>query len=144
MVSGSIANRIANHPTHGSYQHFKKKGNPPLNLKPINQLPLPSALAKFVKVDRALPESELPIELPAIDIRNNLETLFQLDSDDSGNEVTSTHNPSDLALAVSYRALLDSGYSRSKIVKEIMGKVGRNFDSGKAELDRLLSLVANA
>jgi len=144
MVSGSIANRIANHPTHGSYQHFKKKGNPPLNLKPINQLPLPSALSKFVKVDRALPASELPIALPAIDIRNHLETLFHLEADDSVTEVTSTHNPRDLALAVSYRALLDSGYSRSKIVKEVMGKVGRNFENGKAELDRLLSLVANA
>jgi len=144
LVTGSIANSIATHPTHGSYQHFKKKGNPPMNLKPIQQLPLPSALAKFVKVDRSLPPSELPIALPAIDIRNQLETLFHLDADDSGNEVTSTPNPRDLALAVSYRALLDSGYSRSKIVKEVMGKVGRNFDSGKAELDRLLSLVANA
>jgi len=55
-----------------------------------------------------------------------------------------TPNPRDLALSVSYPALLDSGYSRSKIVKEVMGKVGRNFETGKAELDRLLSLVANA
>jgi len=141
MVSGSIANRIATHPTHGSYTQFKKKGNAPMNLKPINQLPLPSALSKFVKVDRALPESELPIALPNADIRNHLETLFHLDADDSVTALPITHNPRDLALAVSYRALLDSGYSRSKIVKEVMGKVGRNFDSGKAELDRLLSLV---
>ena len=144
LVTGSIADSIAAHPTHSSYTQFKKKGNAPLNLKPIKQLPLPSALSKFVKVDRSLPESELPIALPIPDIRNQLETLFHLEADDSVTALPITHNPRDLALAVSYRALLDSGYSRSKIVKEVMGKVGRNFENGKAELDRLLSLVANA
>ena len=40
VVSGSNPIQLALHPTHNSYQQFKKKGNPPLNLIPINQLPL--------------------------------------------------------------------------------------------------------
>jgi len=40
VVSGSVPVQIALHPTHHSYSKFKKHGNPPLNLLPINQLPL--------------------------------------------------------------------------------------------------------
>ena len=39
-MSGSVPVQIALHPTHHSYSKFKKHGNPPLNLLPINQLPL--------------------------------------------------------------------------------------------------------
>lgn len=40
VVSGSVPIQIALHPTHNTYTKFKKHGNPPLNLLPINQLPL--------------------------------------------------------------------------------------------------------
>jgi len=40
VVSGSAPIQIALHPTHHNYTKFKKHGNPPLNLLPINQLPL--------------------------------------------------------------------------------------------------------
>jgi energy-coupling factor transporter ATP-binding protein EcfA2 len=38
MVSGSIEDAIASHPTHGTYRKFKKKGNRPLGLLPIHQI----------------------------------------------------------------------------------------------------------
>jgi hypothetical protein len=44
LLDGSIAPSLAIHPTHGDYKVFKKSGNPPKNLKQINQLPLPSGL----------------------------------------------------------------------------------------------------
>jgi hypothetical protein len=44
LLDGSIAPSLAVHPTHGDYKVFKKSGNPPKNLKQINQLPLPSGL----------------------------------------------------------------------------------------------------
>jgi hypothetical protein len=44
LLDGSISPAIAIHPTHGEYAIFKKSGNPPKNLKPINQLPLPMGL----------------------------------------------------------------------------------------------------
>jgi energy-coupling factor transporter ATP-binding protein EcfA2 len=40
VVSGSVENCLAIHPTHGNYDLFKKQGNPPQNLIPIMQLPL--------------------------------------------------------------------------------------------------------
>jgi|GEM_PF-5893543 len=40
VVSGSNPIQLALHPTHSSYNEFKKKGNKPLNLITIKQLPL--------------------------------------------------------------------------------------------------------
>lgn len=40
LVSGAVEDSIALHPTHGEYQIFRKKGNPPQNLISIRQLPL--------------------------------------------------------------------------------------------------------
>jgi hypothetical protein len=46
VVAGSVAPSVAIHPTHYSYTQFKKKGNKPLGLLPINQLPLTIELAE--------------------------------------------------------------------------------------------------
>lgn len=48
VLDGSIAPSLAIHPTHGEYKVFKKSGNPPKNLKQINQLPLPSGLLDVI------------------------------------------------------------------------------------------------
>lgn len=40
VVSGAAEDTLAIHPTHGDYSIFKKKGNAPMNLLPIRQLPL--------------------------------------------------------------------------------------------------------
>ena len=53
VLDGSIAPSLAIHPTHGEYKVFKKSGNPPKNLKQINQLPLPSGLLAAID-DRSL------------------------------------------------------------------------------------------
>ncbi|WP_414755583.1 ATP-binding protein [Anabaena sp. CCY 9910] len=45
LVRGSVPEQIAVHPTHHSYKQFKKKGNKPKGLLPINQLPLTIPLA---------------------------------------------------------------------------------------------------
>lgn len=45
VVRGSVPEQIAIHPTHHSYKQFKKKGNKPKGLLPINQLPLTIPLA---------------------------------------------------------------------------------------------------
>jgi len=48
VLNGSIAPSLAIHPTHGDYSTFKKSGNPPKNLKQINQLPLPDGLLNAI------------------------------------------------------------------------------------------------
>lgn len=48
LLDGSIAPSPAIHPTHGSYQTFKKVGNPPKNLRQINQLALPQSLLNII------------------------------------------------------------------------------------------------
>jgi hypothetical protein len=53
LLDGSIAPSLAVHPTHGDYKVFKKQGNPPQNLKQINQIPLPSGLLSAIE-DRPL------------------------------------------------------------------------------------------
>ena len=55
LLDGSIAPSLAVHPTHGDYKIFKKQGNPPKNLKQINQLPLPSGLLAVIDSPRQLP-----------------------------------------------------------------------------------------
>lgn len=41
LVGGSIPDQVAIHPTHGTYSQYKKKGNAPRNLLPINQVNKP-------------------------------------------------------------------------------------------------------
>lgn len=48
VVRGSVPEQVAIHPTHHSYKQFKKKGNKPKGLLPINQLPLTIELASPV------------------------------------------------------------------------------------------------
>lgn len=45
VVTGAVPDKVAIHPTHAEYLKFKKKGNPPKNLIPIDQLPLTIPLA---------------------------------------------------------------------------------------------------
>ena len=52
VVDGSVREMVAVHPTHNSYKIYKKKGNKPIGLLPINQLPLTIELAD------KLPEKE--------------------------------------------------------------------------------------
>jgi hypothetical protein len=52
VVAGSVSPAIAIHPTHYSYKQFKKKGNKPLGLLPINQLPLTIELAEDVPEEK--------------------------------------------------------------------------------------------
>lgn len=40
LMSGSIQNQVAKHPTHGEYKKFVKKGLPPKQMLPVNQVPL--------------------------------------------------------------------------------------------------------
>ena len=67
IVTGSIADAIAIHPTHGNYQFFKKQGNPPMNLQKINQLPLPDELTKLLTVDKLTIDNLSINELTRID-----------------------------------------------------------------------------
>jgi hypothetical protein len=52
VVTGSVGEAIAVHPTHHSYKQFKKKGNKPQGLLPINQLPLTIELAENVEPEK--------------------------------------------------------------------------------------------
>lgn len=45
-VTGAVSPQLMKHPTHGDYTVFRKVGNPPRNLKPINQLPLSIEMAE--------------------------------------------------------------------------------------------------
>jgi GTPase SAR1 family protein len=45
VICGSASTNVAVHPTHHSYKQYKQKGNKPLGLLPINQLPLTIQLA---------------------------------------------------------------------------------------------------
>ncbi|MEM7554093.1 MAG: hypothetical protein AAF378_08330 [Cyanobacteria bacterium P01_A01_bin.84] len=49
LLTGAISTTIAKHPTHHTYTTFKKKGNPPIGIEPINQLPLTIPLARETK-----------------------------------------------------------------------------------------------
>lgn len=52
VVAGSVSPAIAIHPTHHTYKQFKKKGNKPKGLLPINQLPLTIKLAEEVAEEK--------------------------------------------------------------------------------------------
>jgi len=63
LLDGSIAPSPAIHPTHGSYQTFKKVGNPPKNLRQINQLALPQGLLNII--DNSLASNALTQNIPS-------------------------------------------------------------------------------
>ena len=112
LVTGSISDSIAVHPTHGSYQQFKKTGNPPLNLKPINQLPLPDGLS------RLLGDRISSTRNAETDTRNTLETLFNLDSDSTHEQVETVSDlgDRDAELARQIQEMRNSGLSRPAII----------------------------
>lgn len=74
-VAGNIPETSAKHPTHGDYSQFKKKGNAPQNLLPINQItendrpaidlektepvPIDVALEKIYSADNDIPAKAL-------------------------------------------------------------------------------------
>ena len=142
MVTGSIANRIANHPTHGSYTQFKKKGNAPMNLKPINQLPLPTALSKFVKgIDRALPpptNSEPELNESVVNHLNRLYSIEIQDSDSDSIVAVDTRKDEESRLRIA--ELKASGLNQNQIILAIwQAKAGGNkaYQNALAEYRRL-------
>jgi|GEM_PF-1173950 len=141
MVSGSIANRIANHPTHGSYQHFKKKGNAPMNLKPINQLPLPTALSKFVKVDRPLPASTNSGSELNESLVNRLNHLYRLEIQDSDSDsIVAVDTTQDAELRVRISELKASGLNQNQIILALwQSKAGgsKGYQNALSEYRRL-------
>jgi hypothetical protein len=71
-VAGCVGTKLAIHPTHNSYVKFKKKGNPPLNLLPINQLKhtfLPEKYRPRITKSVEFLESETPIA--DVDVNQN-------------------------------------------------------------------------
>ena len=140
-VSGSIANSIATHPTHGSYTQFKKKGNPPMNLKPINQLPLPSALSKFVKgIDRALPPTNSDPELTE-SLVNRLNRLYSIEIQDSDSDsAVAIDTAQDADLRVRIAELKQTGLNQNQIILALwQSKAGGNkaYKDALAEYRRL-------
>jgi len=140
-VSGSIANSIATHPTHGSYTQFKKKGNAPMNLKPINQLPLPSALSKFVKVDRSLPPSTNSDPELNESLVNRLNRLYSIEIQDSDSDsMIAIDTAKDADLRVRISELKASGLNQNQIILAIwQSKAGGNkaYKDALAEYRRL-------
>ena len=125
MLTGSIADAIAIHPTHGSYNQFKKTGNPPMNLKPINQLPLPEGLNRLLG-DRISAKPELPESNESV--VNRLNRALELDFQDSGSdsEVAIT-NPKDDDLRDRIAELRASGLNQNQIILAIwQAKTGGN------------------
>jgi len=142
MVTGSIADSIAAHPTHSSYTQFKKKGNAPMNLKPINQLPLPTALSKFVKgIDRALPpptNSEPELNESVV---NHLNRLYSIEIQDSDSDsIVAVDTRKDAELRVRISELKASGLNQNQIILAIwQSKAGGNkaYKDALAEYRRL-------
>lgn len=87
IVSGSLEDAFAMHPTHGSYREFKKHGNTPKNLLPINQLE-PKFLAELgvlVGAREGSLESAGSPEVPrGADDRTYLERLWNLEFEGLG------------------------------------------------------------
>ncbi|MFN6560068.1 MAG: ATP-binding protein [Nostoc sp. ChiSLP01] len=52
VVTGAVPESLAIHPTHYTYKQFKKKGNKPVGLLPINQLPLTIPLAQEIPLEK--------------------------------------------------------------------------------------------
>jgi len=141
MVTGSIADSIAAHPTHGSYTQFKKKGNAPMNLKPIKQLPLPSALSKFVKVDRALPPSVNSDPELNESVVNHLNRLLDLEIQDiDSDSAVAIDTTQDDNLRVRIAELKAGGLNQNQIILAIwQSKAGGNkaYQNALAEYRRL-------
>jgi hypothetical protein len=74
VLDGSISPAVATHPTHGEYKVFKKVGNPPKNLKPINQLPLPRGLLTFIDSPK---EQDLAIDSPSNLVNSSIDSPCQ-------------------------------------------------------------------
>lgn len=84
LVSGSVADQVAIHPTHGYATQYKKQGVPPRNLLPINQVNQPG------KPISNSPKSEGEI------IKNYLDRLYHLPGyshPEPGSEPTRTAEP---------------------------------------------------
>jgi len=141
LVTGSIADSIATHPTHGSYTQFKKKGNAPMNLKPINQLPLPAALSKFVKgIDRALPPTNSEPELNE-SVVNHLNRLYSLEIQDSDSDsIVAVDTRKDADLRVRIAELKQTGLNQNQIILALwQSKAGgsKGYRDALAEYRRL-------
>jgi len=141
MVTGSIADSIATHPTHGNYTQFKKKGNAPMNLKPINQLPLPAALSKFVKVDRALPASFNSDPELNESLVNRLNHLYRLEIQDiDSDSMIAVDTTQDAELRVRISELKQTGLNQNQIILALwQSKAGGNkaYQNALAEYRRL-------
>jgi hypothetical protein len=74
VLDGSISPSVATHPTHGDYQTFKKVGNAPQNLKPINQLPLPHGLLTFIDSPK---DQNLAIDSPSTLVNPSIDSPSQ-------------------------------------------------------------------
>ncbi len=68
IISGSVPEQVAIHPTHHTYKKFKKSGNKPKGLLPINQLPITIPLAQAVPKDKDWYEE-------FIDLKDSLERV---------------------------------------------------------------------
>jgi len=87
LVSGSVADSVAIHPTHGYATQYKKQGVPPRNLLPINQANRPTQ-----------PISN-PVKSEGDVIRNYLTRLYNLPGytpPEPGSEPTRTSEPLNL------------------------------------------------
>lgn len=51
VVTGAAETSLALHPTHHRYERFKKKGNPPMNLIPIRQIPWKTPVSDLGKAE---------------------------------------------------------------------------------------------
>ncbi|MFN7716049.1 MAG: hypothetical protein ACK5QS_11295 [Pseudanabaenaceae cyanobacterium] len=126
ILTGAIPTAIAIHPTHGSYQKFKKKGNAPLNLLPIKQLPLTIPLLTN-SVSSAVSVSSLVSAVS--DTQKQLTAL----------PLTSTYTESDLKqLTSSCKLALSEGKSKTYCIENILGFKGREFVRGKELFNQLM------
>ena len=112
-----------------------------MNLKPINQLPLPSALAKFVKVDRALAASVNSDPELTESLVNRLNHLYRLeiqDSDSGSGIAIDTTKDADLRVRIS--ELKASGLNQNQIILALwQSKAGgsKGYRDALAEYRRL-------
>jgi energy-coupling factor transporter ATP-binding protein EcfA2 len=86
VVSGAVPINLALHPTHYSYQEFRKHGNPPQNLLPINQLPLQIGIAQQIQTTTTtttqwqnMPLARDVVKQPQQQIVEELNNLYDID-----------------------------------------------------------------
>jgi hypothetical protein len=127
ILTGAIPTAIAIHPTHGSYQKFKKKGNAPLNLLPIKQLPLTIPL--------------LTNSVSAVSVSNPVSAVSDTQSQLTALTPTYTYTPNDLKLLIdACKSALADGKSKTYCIENILGFKGREFAKGRDMLDMLLAV----